>query len=203
MRHNCVRKYPKLLGNKRKTIYNCFLQTFLWKHRRHFRKLWQKVLAKGYKPCPEKFLNDLKSNIFSKNLFSSKCFSGYRECILDNYNKKIWQKVANIALSVIKTFKVELPFKTIIFIKLLLWTLVCISDNTDKNLLAGGGKYFFLCPQIIKDNWKFFWEKNIFSLQMCFCTRRSPFLQPCQSSLVKLPIVFWTAELSWLTTQKW
>ena len=107
-------------------------------------------------------MNDLKLKIFSKNLFSSKCFSGHRECILDNYGKKFWQRAANIALSVIKTYKVELPFKTLIFFKLFLWTLVWIRDNTDEKLLARGQIYFFLCPQIIESNWNFFKEKTYF-----------------------------------------
>ena len=96
--------------------------------------------------------------------------------------KTFWQKAANFALSVIKTFKVELPFKTLIFFKLFLWTLVWIRDNTDEKLLARGWKNF-LCPQFIKDNWIFF-QKNTSFPSKCGSAQ----VEVHFDSLVKVPL---------------
>ena len=121
-------------------------------------------MAEGWKPCP-KCLRIIESWIFfQKTYFHQNVSLGTENAFSTTMAKSFWQKAANVAISVIKTFKVELPFKSLIFIffKLFLWTLVWIRDNTDEKLLAGGRKYFFLCPQIIKDIWNFFRKKHPF-----------------------------------------
>ena len=119
-------------------------------------------MAEGWKPCP-KCLRIIESWIFfQKTYFHQNVSLGTENAFSTTMAESFWQKAANDALSVIKTFKIQLTFKTLIFIKLFLWTLVCIRDNTDEKLLARGRNYFFLCPQNIESNWNFFTEKTSF-----------------------------------------